>query len=60
MLEDTTDGGTRVRALTHAVFPGVHGRLYRAAVIGSRGHVVAVRLVLRALERRVADPVQDG
>jgi hypothetical protein len=42
--------GERLRAQTHAAFPGVLGRLYRAAVIGSGGH----RLVTRRLLRRVA------
>jgi hypothetical protein len=40
----------RLRALTHAAFPGVLGQLYRAAVIGSGGH----RLVTRRLLRQVA------
>ena len=38
-----------LRAETHAEFPGVHGRLYRAAVIGSRGHVVLTRRMLRTI-----------
>lgn len=42
--------GDRLRAQTHAAFPGVLGRLYRAAVIGSGGH----RLVTRRLLREVA------
>lgn len=42
--------GERLRAETRAVFPGIRGRLYRAAVIGSGGH----RLVTRRLLRRVA------
>lgn len=42
--------GNRLRAQTHAAFPGVLGRIYRAAVIGSGGH----RLVTRRLLRRVA------
>jgi hypothetical protein len=43
------DGG-RLRAQTHAAFPGFLGRLYRAAVIGSGGH----RLVARRLLMQVA------
>ena len=39
-----------LRAQTHAAFPGLLGRLYRAAVIGSGGH----RIVTRRLLRRVA------
>jgi hypothetical protein len=42
--------GDRLRAQTHATFPGVLGWLYRAAVIGSGGH----RLVTRRLLRQVA------
>jgi len=42
--------GDRLSAQTHAAFPGVFGRLYRAAVIGSGGH----RLVTRRLLRQVA------
>ncbi len=42
--------GDRLRAQTHAAFPGVLGRLYRAAVVGSGGH----RLVTRRLLRQVA------
>lgn len=45
------EAGTRLRAQTWAAFPGVLGRAYRAAVIGSRMH----RLVVRRLLRRVAE-----
>jgi hypothetical protein len=40
-------GGTRVTAQTWAAFPGIRGRLYRAMVIGSGGHRVVVRRMLR-------------
>jgi hypothetical protein len=54
-IEPAGPGGrTRVRAETRAVFPGLAGGLYRAAVIGTRGHVLAVRSMLRGVERRVA------
>jgi len=43
---------TRLRAETRATFPGAAGRVYRALVIGTRGHVVAVRRLLRATRRR--------
>ncbi|MBZ0090389.1 MAG: hypothetical protein K8H90_08440 [Thermoanaerobaculia bacterium] len=43
------DGG-RLCAQTHAEFPGLRGRLYRAAVIDSGGH----RLITRRLLRQVA------
>jgi len=42
--------GDRLRAQTHAAFPGLLGHLYRAAVIGTGGH----RLVTRRLLRKVA------
>ena len=50
----TEAGGDRVQlgAETRAEFPGKAGRAYRIAVIGSRGHVVATRSILRAVRRR--------
>jgi hypothetical protein len=51
VVEPDGDGGARVRARTYAAFPGLAGRAYRAAVIGSRGHVVAVRRMLRSVAR---------
>jgi hypothetical protein len=42
---------TRVRARTHAAFPGL-GRLYRQLVIGTRIHVLATRGLLRATRKR--------
>jgi hypothetical protein len=41
--------GTRLSALTYARFPGPHGRAYRALVIGSGGHRIAVRRMLRGI-----------
>ncbi len=48
-------GGVRMRlvAETRAEFPGARGRAYRALVIGTRMHVLAVRRVLGAVARRV-------
>ena len=43
--------GDRLRAQTHATFPGFLGRLYRAAVIGSGGHRLAIRRLLRQVAR---------
>jgi hypothetical protein len=43
--------GHQLRALTHAVFPGIAGRLYRAAVIGSGGHRLVVQHMLRKVAR---------
>ena len=45
--------GDRLRARTHAVFPGVLGRLYRATVIGSGAHRVVTRRLLRQVARHV-------
>jgi hypothetical protein len=45
-------GGAQVSAETRAEFPGPAGRAYRAAVIGTRAHVVAVRRLLGAIRRR--------
>ncbi len=49
---DGPDGGSRVTAVTYADFPGPRGRAYRAAVIGSRGHVLAVRRILASIRER--------
>src|SRR6202012_3258646 len=40
---------TRVRSATWADFPGVHGKIYRALVIGTGGHRVAVRWTLKRI-----------
>ena len=42
----------RLRAQTRAEFPGALGRLYRAAVIGTGGHRIATRRLLRQVARR--------
>jgi hypothetical protein len=40
---------TRLRALTWADFPGVHGKIYRMLVIGTGGHRIAVRWTLKRI-----------
>ncbi len=50
-LDDLGDSNTRVRAGTWAVFSGPHGRAYRAAVIGTGGHLVVVRRMLGTVAR---------
>ncbi|HEU0191880.1 MAG TPA: hypothetical protein VFR17_11535 [Mycobacterium sp.] len=51
-LTDAPGGGTLVHALSYAAFPGLHGRAYRALVIGTRLHVVATNHMLHAIRRR--------
>jgi hypothetical protein len=46
-----TDDGVDVCARTSAEFPGAAGRLYRAFVIDSGAHGVAVRAMLRRISR---------
>ena len=43
--------GDLLRAQTHAEFPGIAGRLYRAAVIGSGAHRWITRRLLRQVAR---------
>lgn len=50
-LADAPGGQTMVTARTHASFPGPHGRVYRALVIGTRAHVVATNGILRGIRR---------
>ena len=38
-------------AETRAEFPGVRGTFYRAMIIGTRGHVLATRSLLRGIRR---------
>jgi hypothetical protein len=50
---DASDGARcTLRAQTWAEFPGGAGRAYRALVIGTRGHRVVVRRMLRRVARR--------
>jgi hypothetical protein len=46
-----TDDGVEVCGRTSAEFPGAAGRLYRALVIGSGGHGVAVGAMLRRIRQ---------
>jgi hypothetical protein len=57
-----TPRSTEIRAVTLAAFPGIHGRLYRALVIGSGGHRIVVRRMLAriaAAAERVGAPHVD-
>ncbi|BCZ21092.1 DUF2867 domain-containing protein [Mycobacterium senriense] len=48
---DALDGSarTRLRAATWADFPGIHGKAYRALVIGTGGHRIVVRRTLKSV-----------
>lgn len=48
-------GGVRTRlvAETRAEFPGAKGRAYRALVIGTRLHVLAIKRMQRGVARRI-------
>jgi hypothetical protein len=48
-LDTQPAGRTRVRALTWADFPRIHGKTYRALVIGTGAHRVAVRWTLKRI-----------
>jgi hypothetical protein len=50
---EPADHGATVHAETRATFPGVGGALYRAAVIRTGAHGVAMRLLLGSLRRRI-------
>ncbi len=50
-LREDGDGST-LEAETWAEFPGLGGSLYRALVIGTRGHRLAVRRMLGTVARR--------
>jgi hypothetical protein len=54
--------GAVCRAESRAAFPGLHGALYRQAVVGTGGHVLAVRRLLagirQAAERAAATQVE--
>lgn len=50
-LEQVSAHRSRLRAESRAAFSGLAGGLYRLLVIGTRGHVVAVRRLLSAIGR---------
>ena len=50
-IMEKPSGLVLLSAQTRAEFPGRRGSVYRALVIGSRGHVVATRSILRAVRR---------
>ena len=51
-IEDRGGGRSALSATTRAAFPGAAGRVYRAAVIGSRFHRLALRGMLGPVRTR--------
>lgn len=52
ITERFDEDSVHLAAQTRAVFPGRKGRNYRRLVIGTRGHVVVTRTILRSVRRR--------
>ncbi|MFE9581871.1 hypothetical protein ACFYO1_36225 [Nocardia sp. NPDC006044] len=48
-LDDEGANRTRIRAESWGNFPGLHGKIYRALVIGTGGHKIVVRGLLRRI-----------
>ncbi|WP_024442633.1 hypothetical protein [Mycobacterium sp. UM_WGJ] len=48
-LTDDQADATRIHAHSYGTFPGLHGGIYRALVIGTRLHVVATNHLLREI-----------
>lgn len=53
-LDDKGPQQTLVRSQTWAAFPGLHGKVYRALVIGTGAHRVVVRRVLKRIAAAIA------
>jgi len=58
-LEEGNGGHTILRAETRAEFPSLKGSIYRALVIGTRGHVVVTRRLLGATRQRAERPANS-
>ncbi len=58
-ITETPKGPVSLSAETRAEFPGRSGAVYRALVIGTRGHVIAARSALRSV-RREAERRRSG
>ena len=54
-LANGVDEATQLRAKSYAAFPGLHGRVYRALVIGTRLHVLATNRLLSSIRRLSID-----
>jgi hypothetical protein len=55
-IEPAGPGRSRLTAVTRAAFPGRAGAAYRTLVVGSGGHVFAVRRLLSAVQRLTRAP----
>jgi hypothetical protein len=51
-LDEADRGHTRLRAESRATFPGLAGALYRRLVIGTGGHAMVMRHMLRRIRKR--------
>jgi hypothetical protein len=49
VLRDATGDATDLTVQSFADFRGLYGRVYRGLLIGTRGHVLAVRRMLRTI-----------
>ncbi|WP_020665065.1 hypothetical protein [Amycolatopsis benzoatilytica] len=49
---ESRGGETLIRAESRAVFPGLTGGGYRLLVVGTGGHVIGMRMLLRKIARR--------
>ena len=56
LIEESGPGRSLIRARTHAEFPGMRGTIYRAMVIGTRGHIVATKRMLAEIANRAERP----
>ena len=55
-LDRVADRESRLRAVTHAEFPGPQGALYRLAVIRTGFHVLTLRNLLSTIRRQTESP----
>ena len=52
-LDQESEIATRLSIRSLAAFPGARGRIYRTLLMGTRGHLIAVRHMLRTIRRQV-------
>jgi len=60
LIEEVGPDRSRLRAITHAAFPGLRGTIYKTMVIRSRGHVVATNRMLAAIAARAERKASRG